>query len=631
MTTTRLDQHISASIAALSGTTVVVKYGGAACIGDEPKEHLAHDVVLLRAAGARVVVVHGGGNDVTDVAAQLGIESTFVDGIRRTDAAMLDVATMVLAGRINKDLARRIETRGGGAIGLSGIDAALIQAAPAGEDLGAVGRVTGINAAFLHTLLDACMIPVIAPLGIGTGGEVYNINADVAAAAIAAALDASLLLMLSNVDGVIVDGAVVPQMTAAQVETAVAGGAITGGMIPKVGSALEALAAGARAVRIADGTRPHAVWHALTHPLSGTTLRLASAPVPAVEGAGTTNAAASAPALSTTYTTLHAEETTVKKDFLTLTDITSNDLFDLFELADELRLNAHARPLEGKIISMIFQKPSLRTRVSFEVGVHQLGGYPVFLPQESIGIGARESAPDCARLLSRYGGAIVARVFDHQVLEDLARHADVPIINALSDLSHPCQVLADLYTMRQHDKLWPGVKVAFVGDGNNVANSWLEAAALYPLHFVLAAPKGYEPDAAILEHARATGLSTIEIVDDPIAAVTGADVIYTDVWASMGQEEEAAARRAAFADYQVDFRLLSHAQPNCAVMHCLPAHRGEEISADVIDGNQSIVFDQAENRLHVQKALMTKLIDRWAAVRAATAHEEQYAGTLFGR
>ncbi|HVZ38595.1 MAG TPA: ornithine carbamoyltransferase [Candidatus Kapabacteria bacterium] len=321
----------------------------------------------------------------------------------------------------------------------------------------------------------------------------------------------------------------------------------------------------------------------------------------------------------------------MKNDFLSLTDITSTDLMELFELADELKMNTHARPLEGKSIALIFQKPSLRTRASFEVGVYQLGGHSVVLLQESIGIGTREKASDVARVLSRYAGMIVARVFDHAVLTEMAEHASVPVINALSDMGHPCQLLADLYTMRQHNRLWPGVKVVYVGDGNNMAHSWLEAATLYPLHLVIATPEGYEPDARFVELATESGLSTVEIVRDPVAAAQDADVIYTDVWASMGQESEAAERRRAFADYQVDFRLLNVAQPNCVVMHCLPAHRGEEISAEVIEGGHSIVFDQAENRLHVQKALMTRLFDRWTAMRAAAASEEQYALSLFGR
>ncbi len=319
----------------------------------------------------------------------------------------------------------------------------------------------------------------------------------------------------------------------------------------------------------------------------------------------------------------------MKKDLLTLFDIGYHELDGLFALTDELKLSMSYRPLQGRNVALIFQKPSLRTRVSFEIGIHQLGGYPVFLSQESVGIGTRESSADIARLLSRYGHMIIARLFDHSVLCDLARHASVPVVNALTDLSHPCQVLADMYTIRQHGKLRPGVKVVFVGDGNNVANSWLEMAALYPLHFILSAPAGYGPDRATLERARAAGLSTIEIIEDPYEAVRGADVIYTDVWTSMGQEEEAEQRRKAFARYQVNFRLLAEAKPDCSVMHCLPAHRGEEVTGDVLDGANSIVFDQAENRLHVQKALLARLAEWEAPERLAPSYIERCAEPIF--
>ena len=300
----------------------------------------------------------------------------------------------------------------------------------------------------------------------------------------------------------------------------------------------------------------------------------------------------------------------MNKNFLSLLDIQQAELEEIFLLADSLKTNGSYRPLAGKSVAMIFQKPSLRTRVSFEVGIVQLGGHPIFLSQEGIGIGKRETAGDIARLLSRMTNMIVARLFDHEVLVELAQRASVPVINALTDLSHPCQIVADLYTMRQHGKLKPGAKVVFVGDGNNVVNSWLEMCTLYPLHFVLAAPKGYGPNIDILEMAVGAGLSVVEIVEDPTVAVKDADVVYTDVWTSMGQEAEADERRKALAHYQVNEKLLSLAKPDCVVMHCLPAHRGEEITEEVIEGNRSIVFDEAENRLHAQKAIMAKLIER---------------------
>ncbi|MEX1140175.1 MAG: ornithine carbamoyltransferase [Bacteroidota bacterium] len=297
----------------------------------------------------------------------------------------------------------------------------------------------------------------------------------------------------------------------------------------------------------------------------------------------------------------------MKKDLLTLFDMTRRDLDALFREADRLRADHTAAPLLGATVAMIFQKPSLRTRVSFEVGVAHLGGRTSFLSQEGIGIGTRESAHDVAMLLSRYCDAIVARLYDHEVIVELARYATIPVINALTDLSHPCQVLADLYTIKQHGKLKPGVRVAFVGDGNNVVNSWLEIASLYPLDFVLAAPRGYWPDEAILRRARETGVSTIEVTDDPSLAVDQAGVVYTDVWTSMGQEAESEQRKKDFAGFQVNEELMSQASSDCLVMHCLPAHRGEEITAGVIDGPNSVVFDEAENRLHIQKAVLSLL------------------------
>jgi len=242
------------------------------------------------------------------------------------------------------------------------------------------------------------------------------------------------------------------------------------------------------------------------------------------------------------------------------------------------------------------------------VGITQLGGHPVVLSQEGIGIGTRESAPDVARLLSRYCGAVVARLYDHAVLEDLASFSSMPVINALTDASHPCQVLADLYTLRQHKKLKPGMKVVFIGDGNNVVHSWLEAASIFPMEFVLAAPDGYHPDPEVMSRAHETKRSKIKIMKNPSEAAKGADVLYTDVWTSMGQEAESEKRRKDFAGYQINKALVEKAKPDCVVMHCLPAHRGEEITEEVMDGAQSVVFDEAENRLHVQKAILAQLV-----------------------
>jgi len=258
---------------------------------------------------------------------------------------------------------------------------------------------------------------------------------------------------------------------------------------------------------------------------------------------------------------------------------------------------------------MIFSKPSLRTRVSFELGIHELGGYALNLDGQSIGLGSRESVEDVARLLSRYNDAIVARLHEHSIIEGMAKHASIPVINALTDLSHPCQVLADAFTLYERSLWCDTTKVVCVGDGNNVANSWIELAGFLPFHFVLACPEGYSPDQGVLDAARAKGISRIEILHDPVEAATGADVLYTDVWTSMGQEEEKEERLRIFAPFQINSALLAKAKPSAVVMHCMPAHRGLEISGEVMDGAQSIILDEAENRLHVQKALLVKLLN----------------------
>jgi ornithine carbamoyltransferase len=256
---------------------------------------------------------------------------------------------------------------------------------------------------------------------------------------------------------------------------------------------------------------------------------------------------------------------------------------------------------------MIFAKSSTRTRVSFEVGAYQLGGRALFLSSRDIQIGRGEPIPDTARVLSRYVDAIMIRTFDHAEVEELARHATIPVINGLTDLSHPCQVLADLFTVREALGTWEGKRIAWVGDGNNMANSWIEAAQVLGFELRLACPEGYEPNRAIFERAKAAG-ACLSITEAPEEAVEGAHVVNTDVWASMGQEEEAESRRNAFRGYTVDPQLMRLADGKAIFLHCLPAHRGEEVTADVIEGRQSRVWDEAENRLHVQKALLATLM-----------------------
>jgi len=303
----------------------------------------------------------------------------------------------------------------------------------------------------------------------------------------------------------------------------------------------------------------------------------------------------------------------MKRDFLSLADFTRGELEEILHLAARLKRDLkdgkHAPLLAGKSLAMIFEKPSLRTRVTFEIGMSQLGGTPVYLTPRDIQLGQRESVADIARNLERWVDLIMARTFAHATLIELARHASVPVINGLSDLLHPCQVLADCFTLIEHRGRLDGMRIAFVGDANNVANSWINAAAKLNFEFILASPPGYEPDAATLQGARAAG-GRITITHDAAAAAEGAEVLYTDVWTSMGQEREVERRRGDFAAYQINADLLRRAGDNAVVMHCLPAHRGEEITDDVIDGPQSIVFDQAENRLHTQKAIMVWLHEK---------------------
>ncbi len=295
------------------------------------------------------------------------------------------------------------------------------------------------------------------------------------------------------------------------------------------------------------------------------------------------------------------------RDFLAIPDYSRAELNSLFDLATRMRDGAYRdKPLAGKSLAMIFMKASTRTRVSFEVGAWQLGGHALFLSPRDVQLGRGEPIADTARVLSRYVDGIMIRTFAHAEVEELARFASVPVINGLTDLLHPCQILADLLTIRQHLGGIDGRKVAWIGDGNNMANSWLNAAYVLGFDLTLACPEGYDPDAGILE--RAQGAANVRVVRDPAEAADGADVINTDVWASMGQEEEQAIREKAFAGYMVDSALMARAKPGAIFMHCLPAHRGEEVSAEVIDGPQSVVWDEAENRLHVQKAIMANLI-----------------------
>jgi ornithine carbamoyltransferase len=304
---------------------------------------------------------------------------------------------------------------------------------------------------------------------------------------------------------------------------------------------------------------------------------------------------------------MSADKAAEHRDFLAIPDYSREELLNLFDLAERMRNGVFTeRPLAGKSLAMIFMKSSTRTRVSFEVGTWQLGGHALFLSPRDVQLGRGEPIADTARVLSRYVDGIMIRTFGHDEVEELAKHATVPVINGLTDLLHPCQILADILTIRQHLGTIDGRKVAWIGDGNNMANSWINAAYRLGFDLTLACPEGYDPDKSILE--RAQSAANVRVVRDPAEAVAGADVVNTDVWASMGQEEEQAVREKAFKGYIVDDALMSRAQQDAIFMHCLPAHRGEEVAASVIDGPQSVVWDEAENRLHIQKAIMANLM-----------------------
>jgi ornithine carbamoyltransferase len=316
--------------------------------------------------------------------------------------------------------------------------------------------------------------------------------------------------------------------------------------------------------------------------------------------------ASTRPGPRTTSSTLSPSHL-VPRHFLAIPDFTEPELDRLFELGESMRAGRYPKkPLAGQSLAMIFMKSSTRTRVSFEVGAWQLGGHALFLSPRDIQLGRGEPIADTARVLSRYVDGIMIRTFAHEDVEELARCATVPVINGLTDLLHPCQVLADLLTVRQQLGTYAGKIVAWIGDGNNMANSWINAAYRLGFPLRLACPEGYEPDRALLDRARA--VADVRLLRDPREAVDGAHVVTTDVWASMGQEEEQSVRSRAFVGYTVDGSLMRRAAPNAIFLHCLPAHRGEEVAADVIDGPQSRVWDEAENRLHIQKAIMAALM-----------------------
>lgn len=303
------------------------------------------------------------------------------------------------------------------------------------------------------------------------------------------------------------------------------------------------------------------------------------------------------------------------KDLISIADLTLEEVYEIFDVAktlkEKLYMGEPHRVLEGKTLGMIFAKPSTRTRISFETGIYQLGGYGMYFNQNDLQLGKSENVHDTAKVLSRYLNGIMIRTFSHQDVLDLAKYASIPVINGLTDLLHPCQVLADLFTVLEKRRKLQGLKLAYIGDGNNMAHSLLNGCSKVGMDISIASPSGYKPQKDIVEHAQKNAKymgSKVEILDDPIGAVKNADIVYTDVWASMGQEKEVEERKKKFMGFQVNPSLVKNAKEDYLFMHCLPAHRGDEVVDEVADSPNSIIFDEAENRLHVQKAIMALVI-----------------------
>lgn len=297
--------------------------------------------------------------------------------------------------------------------------------------------------------------------------------------------------------------------------------------------------------------------------------------------------------------------------FLHIADYSKEELWDILNLAKELKSKFHKRekfkPFKDQSLAMIFAKPSARTRISFETGFEWMGGHALYLGPNDIGIGKREAVKDIARVVSRYNDMIMARLFDHNHMLELAEHSTSPVVNGLTDYNHPCQIMADILTVWEHRGNVDNLKITYMGDGNNIVHSWLQLASVFPMNFVCCSPSGYEPDEKTISMVQNSGVSTFELSHDPASAVDGADVVYTDVWASMGQKDEAEEREKVFADFQVNEALMDKTGKDSLFLHCLPAERGREVSDGVMEASYSVVFDEAENRMHAQNAIMVSL------------------------
>jgi ornithine carbamoyltransferase len=304
----------------------------------------------------------------------------------------------------------------------------------------------------------------------------------------------------------------------------------------------------------------------------------------------------------------------MKRDFIHVTDYDKKEIYSFLEFAIQLKKRIQSdneyKPFYGMSLAMIFAKPSARTRVSFETGFYKLGGHALYLGPNDIGIGKREAVKDIGRVISRYNDIIMARLFEHKHMLELSETASVPVVNGLTDYNHPCQIMADLLTIYEHTNSLDNIKVVYVGDGNNIVHSWLNLASIIPLNFTCLCPEGFEPDSKTVELAKGAPFSNIEITHNVENAIIGADVIYTDVWASMGQKEEAGSRGKIFSNFQVNSKMMNSTKKDTLFMHCLPAERGREVTDEVMESSNSIVFDQAENRMHAQNAIMLNILNK---------------------
>ena len=304
----------------------------------------------------------------------------------------------------------------------------------------------------------------------------------------------------------------------------------------------------------------------------------------------------------------------MKKDFIHISDLSKDEIMETINLALHVKSKFYNRedylPFKGYTLAMIFAKPSARTRISFETGFSRMGGTAIYLGPDDIGVGKREAVKDIARVISNYNDLIMARLFQHDHMLELAKYASVPVINGLTDFNHPCQIMCDVFTIFENKGHLDNLKIVYVGDGNNIVNSWLIIASILPMHFVCVCPSGYEPDNELMDKVQSSKISTFELSHNPFESVIGADIIYTDVWASMGQKSEAKLREKTFLEYQVNSAMMSKTNKNTLFMHCLPAERGRETTDNVMESKNSIVFQQAENRMHIQNAIMLKLFDK---------------------